>query len=268
MKFTIDNVDFENPEHGTFLNPIGAHDKIAKYYKARPPYFPRFFSQVVKELGIDSSSALLDLCCGTGVLSTGLSKYARKIYGVDGSRDMLAHATRHDNLELIECDVNKQQLELPEKVAHIFIGDAIWWIQGNRLQAMADACLLPGGSIVITHTNFVHAAEPFGPILDSINQSYKKNFLPLDFSGGSVLKACGFNPVRKLGGKGRVSFGIDFLVRNQLSYAYRDFYDATHENVDQYRSEVTTALTPLAVDGKLSTTLVNWGVVYKAATAS
>ena len=265
MNITIDNADREKPEHGTFLDAIGAHDKIARYYKARPPYFPDFFAQAVKVLDIASSSALLDLGCGTGVLSDGLSPYARQVYGVDGSREMLAQATRRANVELIECDVNQQPLALPEKVDHIFIGDAVWYLKSTSLKALADAWLRPGGSIVITHTMFKHAAEPFQPVLESINQSYSKNFLSLDYTGASVLQACGFRLFGKLRGRRRVSFGIDYLINNQLSYAYRDFYDATHANLDQYRAEVKAALTPLAQNGRLGTTLVNWGLIYRAA---
>lgn len=268
MKISIDRIELKNPKHSTVLNSIEALDKIAKYYKARPPYFPGFFSLAVKELGIDSSSVLLDLCCGTGMLSDGLSKYARKIYGIDGSREMLAHANPHENVEWIECDVNHQQLILPEMVSHIIIGDAIWYIKRNSLKAIADAWLLPGGSIVVTHMTFVHAGESFCEVLDTINNSYKKSYLSIDFQGASVLAACGFQPIGKIGGKGPVSFSVEFLIRNQLSYAYRDFYDATHANLDQYRSEIRSALAPLAVNGKLRTTLVNWGLVYKAGTAS
>ena len=81
----------------------------AKYYASRISYSREFFEKLAHELQVTQKSAILDLACGGGELSFGLSPYAGSITGIDQSNDMLKNvATKTaDNVTFHHRDLNK-----------------------------------------------------------------------------------------------------------------------------------------------------------------
>lgn len=264
-RVTIDTANPGDRLHSVFADPIGSHDRIAGYYKARPPYRPEFFRTAAEKMRIDGASVLLDLCCGTGILADGFSPHAGTVYGVDGSAAMLEHAVPKDNIRYFRHDVNAEALSLPLKASHLVIGDAVWYLKSDSLLNILRSNVENGGKVLVAHTRLMFSEQPYANALNRVLLSYRKDVADVDFKGEGILQKCGYAAADNIRMRAGIRFGIDFLILNQLSYAYRDFYETTHANIEKYRADMTAALTPFLENGQISATLINAGIVYAPA---
>ncbi|MES2634465.1 MAG: class I SAM-dependent methyltransferase [Pseudomonadota bacterium] len=244
---------------------IAEHSKLAKFYAGRPPYVPRFFKTAAQKLSLSHDSALLDLCCGRGELSTGFASHCRTIYAVDGSQQMLEHSIAGPNITYLLRDVNNEAVTLPGPVDHIVIGSAIHWIEPRSLAALIGLNLKDGGKVLVSHTLMKLESQPWFAALASLNADYgksgEKNFK--DLEGADRLQSCGFNRIDGIREVRQARFSVEQLYRSQLSYLYSEFYRQVSDDLQGYRTRLAELVTPhLDADGKLSGTLVNWGVIY------
>jgi ubiquinone/menaquinone biosynthesis C-methylase UbiE len=69
-------------------------DEAADFYRFRTPYNKNIFPQIAKALDCTSSTIILDLACGDGPLSHGISLYVGRVVALDSSAAMLAKARK------------------------------------------------------------------------------------------------------------------------------------------------------------------------------
>jgi SAM-dependent methyltransferase len=255
----IDKSDYENES-----DPITSHSRIAEVYKYRPPYQKEFFQQASSRLGLTKETELLDLCCGRGELSAGFCSYVNRINAVDGSNEMLKNAVELENVTYHQADVNLDEMAFIGEVDHITIGSAVHWIDGEKLAAIIRKNLAADGKIFVSHTLFNFDGQSYALALQDLNAKYGQLRPHVDLRGNDKFKACGFVPVDTLRLVRNVSFGIEYLYRNQLSYAYREFYKKISESGGRYRADFMDTVSPFGSNGKVSATLVNWAVIYSA----
>lgn len=262
MKKNKFDVDVDNPGFQAEADPILAHSNIAHVYHYRPPYEGEFFRRAATKMNIAQPDHLIDLCCGRGELAIGFSKYAEKITGVDGSKEMLKHATMHPRVHYELADVNMGQLGFREPADHIVIGSAIHWISGMSLFQIIKEHLKPSGHILISHTLFKLEDTGYGAAIQAINSKYGKVPRSVDLWGVEKLAGCGLVRTDGLRIARKLSLSIEFIYKNQLSYAYGRFHDNLRAMGQLYRAEMLDALSKFTSDGHLSATLVNWGEIY------
>ncbi len=82
-------------------------DEMAEFYRYRTPYNKNIFPGIAKELGFDPSTIILDLACGDGPLSVGISSYVGRVIAVDSSSVMLTRARKAGNVEYRQNDLAK-----------------------------------------------------------------------------------------------------------------------------------------------------------------
>ena len=100
---------------------IRAHGPQAPFYKFRTPYLPDFFEELSRQLLLDKSTQLIDMCCGNGEISIGLINYVDRIFAVDGSQKMLSYAKKHPHIKYSQADINIDSFKSPDVVDHILI---------------------------------------------------------------------------------------------------------------------------------------------------
>ena len=257
-------VDVDNIEFKPAIDPISSHSRIADYYKCRPPYMRDFFHESSIKLGLTKESKLLDLCCGRGEVSSGFSQFVRGINAIDGSAEMLKNSINRDNVKYRLADVNSNEFIFDEDVDHVLIGSAIHWISGEKIEQIAKNNLNSGGKFFVCHTLFKSDDRPYGKKLNELNKKYGRSSLLVDLWGKDKFAKCEFIQVDQMRLYREVSFDVEFLYWNQLSYAYGDFYKNIFENLASYKTEFIRAISPHAINGKISAGLVNWAVIYQS----
>lgn len=258
-------IDVDNDQYKSSLGSITSHSRIAEFYKYRPPYMESFFQIAANKLNLSNDSVLLDLLCGRGELASRFSNFSNEIFAVDGSHEMMNHKIEKDNVTYFQRDVNQQALGLPQSVDHVLIGSAIHWIKQNALQKIINNSIKPNGRFLVSHTLFRSDEGDYGLSLKELNRKFGRSLDQengVDLWGKDKMYACGYQQVDNIRLVQTVTFQIDYLFYNQLSYAYGDFYDNVMSNINQYKKEFLSVVSPFIKNGKLSSKLVNWGVIY------
>lgn len=258
----IFNIDIDDPNFSSELDPIKSHSNIADIYKYRPPYTNEFFTEIAKKLQLNSEMNILDICCGRGELASGLSKYVMHINAVDASAEMLKNAIQRDNITYHLSDINKNALPFATKIDHVLIGSAIHWIRSDTIQSIINNHLHEKSMILVSHTLFKFDDEQFTQSLNDLNSKYGKTNRSVDLWGRSKMNKCGYKEVDSLRLTRKVTFDINFLFMNQLSYAYHNFYENIVSNPTVYKQDFFETISPFAKNGHLSGQLINWGLLY------
>ena len=138
-------IDIDSPDFPLKTDAIKMHSRIADVYKFRPPYKDIFFQQLADKLKLKSTSDILDLCCGRGELASGMINFARNIYGVDGSSEMLSNSIKKPNITYYQADINNNLLPFKDKFDYFTIGTAIHWIRSVALNSIIHNHLRKNG---------------------------------------------------------------------------------------------------------------------------
>lgn len=258
-------VDVDNDQFVPEIDPISSHSRIAGFYKFRPPYIKDFFLAASKKLNLGENTTLLDICCGRGELASQFCDFSKEVYAVDGSEEMLKNKINRDNVRYFQCDINRDELAIPDKVDHVVIGSAIHWVKQATLERIIANHLGELGKFLVAHTLFRLDDEDYFPPLQKLNEKFgKKSGNTVDLWGAKKMEACNYKQLDQLRLVRPVSFGIEYLFLNQMSYAYDEFFDKTTQNFDRYKQEFVEAISPFVINKNLSGNLVNWGVIYGA----
>ncbi|MBC7604623.1 MAG: class I SAM-dependent methyltransferase [Ramlibacter sp.] len=220
-----------------------------------------------QKLGVSRDSVMLDLCCGRGELASGFASFCRTIYAVDGSQKMLNNSIAQPNITYLLHDVNHDAVALPQPVDCVVIGSAIHWVEPPSMARLLEHNLKTDGKVLVTHTLLKLEEQPWYSALTELNASYGRRGIKgfKDLEGADRMHACGFGKVDGIRVVRPVHFDAEYLYLNQLSYLYDDFYERVLNDLPGYRQRLANVAAPyLDAEGKLSSTLVNWGVVYGA----
>ncbi len=133
-------------------------DEASRFYRFRTPYIQGFFSKVSEKLGFNSSTVVLDIACGAGSLSAGLSAFANKVVGIDASAYMLSHAEKSENIEYVQCDLLTDSFACRPKAHHALIGRAIPYLPRDNLQKTLENSLFPEGKILVCGSMLARSA--------------------------------------------------------------------------------------------------------------
>lgn len=114
-------------------------------------------NHIVRVLEIKNSDAVLDVCCGNGIITQQIAKKCDSIVGVDLS-EMLLNVAKRDYKDMNCLYVNCSALEMSEHVQSNSF-DKIYlqfsfqyfdkWKEGEKVIAEMLSCLKPNGKIFI-----------------------------------------------------------------------------------------------------------------------
>jgi SAM-dependent methyltransferase len=252
---------------------IAAHSAIAPYYKYRAPYSEELFAALAQRLGLNSSSRLLDVCCGGGEVASGLARYAGKIYAIDGSAEMMSFAPRQDNVAYAQCDVNAATFRAGEPIDHVLIGRAMHHVSIEGLKNLIDANLKPGGSVV-TCTALYLQNQPWHPALDRVLEKYRRRSGgtadskdtktgQIDVAGIPKLRALGFETTARLQLTRNVRLDLRQLMQIQLSYGYRGLGANLIANMDRFMDDLAAELSGYLRDDKVESAILCWALIFR-----
>ena len=161
------------------------HDFVAEYGKGLLEFVPKNCEQ-----------AILDLGCGTGVLTVRLAELSDKIVGVDSSQSMIDKAKEQfSDIEFKVCDA----LALPfEKEFDVVFSNAVFhWISDHdALLKNIHKTLKPQGLLVCefgASGNIATIENAFAEACSSLGYGYRPKFnFPMVEDFGKLLENNGF----------------------------------------------------------------------------
>jgi SAM-dependent methyltransferase len=119
------------------------------YERGRREYPVEAIEWALTELGLDSTSTVVDLAAGTGKISRLLAPRTGRLIAVEPLPEMRAVlASQAPTAEIL--DGTAEQLPLADaSVDGVFVGEAFHWFDGDRALAEIHRVLRPGGGLAV-----------------------------------------------------------------------------------------------------------------------
>ncbi len=137
----------------------------ARYYtEFRKPYPPLLWRRIRDRFQLDGEGDLLDVGCGTGQVALPLSKWFRRVVGVDLSEAMVSFARQNAIDQQIE-NVDFHALsgedvsQLSGEFNLVTYGSALHWMDIPRTLAASNSLLAPGGGVAILGMRSIWGGE-------------------------------------------------------------------------------------------------------------
>ncbi len=134
----------------------GLFEGTAPYYsRYRRPYPTAVFDVLIERFALDTTTAVLDLGCGTGQLSLPLGARGIEVHGVDPDAEMLAEAIRCEQRTgplgvawHLGSDADLLRLHLPA-VRVCTMGASFHWTDRDGLLAQLDMIIDAHGGVAV-----------------------------------------------------------------------------------------------------------------------
>jgi len=105
--------------------------------------FDKINEDIITTLDLQSSDSLIELCCGNGLCTYELAKYARSIVAVDFSPHLIADAIKFksaSNITYLQCDVvdflKTYKQDLPQTTTKCLMNDSLAYFVPSQLQSI------------------------------------------------------------------------------------------------------------------------------------
>ena len=139
----------------SFPNKPGPFESTAHYYaRFRKPYPQEIFRAITDRFQLDGTGNLLDVGCGTGLLSLPIAEKFEGVTGIDPDPEMIEearHQAEHLGVENAGFLVASGEDVEPGmgKFRLVLFGSSLHWMDIDDVLARARAVLTPGGGIAI-----------------------------------------------------------------------------------------------------------------------
>lgn len=171
----------------------------AKLYDDRHAFVSQLARGLVDLLAPQSGERILDLGCGTGVLSRQIGDAGAEVLGIDDSAAMIAKA-RHNFPGMKFEDGDALTMDYAEEFDAIFANAVLHWIKPPEVAAeRMFAALKPGGRLVLEMGGKGNVATILQRAIDAgrsigidLNSVIDINYFPSIGQYTSVLEGAGF----------------------------------------------------------------------------
>ena len=246
------------------MNSTDAFSLSARYYKARVAYSDKFFEKLARALKITDKTRILDLACGGGEISFGLSRYAGQVTGIDKSHEMLQNATSQKvpNVTFCQQDLNQAPVMIDTKVDLVTIGRAIGYMDAAILKGTFTSSLKRGCPVVICGAG-IGQQTPWIGAYRQVRQTVRQKIAHADFQGVKKMNSIGFSQLGTIGHTTKAKYRLSDIVNYALSYSSQT--QAILENIESFTANLESALAPFKEsDGTFSVSEVSWGHVFRS----
>ena len=141
------------------MNLFGYRTAARRYTKGRPYFHPKVIARVRDFLGLSGPvAAALDAGCGPGLSTLALAEIARRVVGVDASREMVALAPPDARVSYTVAPA--EELPFGDGAFELLTASqAFHWFDRPRFLREARRVLRPGGHLVVYDHYFAARME-------------------------------------------------------------------------------------------------------------
>jgi ubiquinone/menaquinone biosynthesis C-methylase UbiE len=208
---------------------------VTQYARYRPGYPARELNRLADLVGLDRSSTVIDIGCGTGQLTIPLAERAGTVIAVDpldgmlaaGRARALAHGLTNISWRLGDADAI-ESLVPPGADLATFAASFHWTDRAEVLRSL-DRMLGPGAHVVTINDDLDAAAEP--DWVHAANR-LRDEFLGSNYTAGTdqwrnapvshrqIIEASPFAEVQELHWEWERQLTVDAAVGLQFTYSY------------------------------------------------
>ena len=168
------------------------------YARSRPGYPPPLVDWVVGEAGVGPGDTVLDLGCGTGILTRALAERGLRVVGVDPNEDMLAQARATGGSGIDYRRGDAEDTGLPDRsVALVTAAQAFHWLDLDAAFVEIHRVLRPAGHAAALWN--IRGEGPFMVAYDALLRRFSSEYQILE-SWDSTLEKLKSHP-RVLGAR-------------------------------------------------------------------
>lgn len=238
---------------------------VAKNYKYRPPYHPRFIEDIANEVCLKKTDSSLDLLCGQGEISRKISNYCNSVVAVDGASEMLDLSTRAPNIKYLRGDVNGPNfidVFNGETFSHCFVGRAIHWIDEISLTEIRKR-LLTKSAWLVTMQGGYSRSNPWWKKYKDVIDHYSTGGPSVDYVSREKIVNSGFTFVKPFAFYFKLKLDVNFLYGSAMSYRPTTTLEL-NTNEAEVKAELKAELDSFLVDGYLIAVISNSAFIYKS----
>jgi SAM-dependent methyltransferase len=172
-----------SPAYPRELGRAFEDDQVARNYRYRQPYPTEVF-EILEELLVEPRT-VLDAGSGTGALTIGLARFAKRVDAVDPSAAMLREARRiagsdDERIRWIQGTAETAPLDPPYGL--ITSGASIHWMDPDLVMPRFRVALGPGGFMAIVNSESVYPKEEWRDELLGLTRAFSPSPHHLEFS--------------------------------------------------------------------------------------
>jgi len=167
--------------HRPTADPRGRFSGAAEgYARSRPGYPPALIDWVVAEAGIEPGDPILDLGCGTGILTRPLAERGLKVTGVDPNEDMLSQARQASpEGDIVYRHGDAEATGLPDSsVALVTVAQAFHWFALDAALDELHRVLRPEGHVAALWN--IRGRGPFMAAYDTLLRRFSSEYQVLE----------------------------------------------------------------------------------------
>lgn len=241
---------------------------MTEYWRYREPYLPGFFVQAAEEMQLSRKHRLLDIACGTGAVAFGFAPFVGSITGIDLDEQALGVARSEALRNNIEIELVHRGIEdLPDDRATFdvaTIGRALAYLPREATHARLDRLVSAQGKVFICGSMTADPLSgPWARAFREAGRRWGRRPMPAlsgrDFMTGSV-----FSFEKAVVARKTRPVSVEDLLLRALGYSTLT-PEAFGSSRDEYLEDVRAAITPHAVDGMVSETILTTGTIFRRA---
>lgn len=172
-----------SPAYPRELGRAFQDDEVARKYRFRQPY-PREIFEILEGLLLEPRT-VLDAGSGTGALTIGLARFAKRVDAVDPSAAMLREARRmpgSDNDRIRWTLGTAESVALDPPYGLITSGSSIHWMDPDLVMPRFRAALAPGAVLAIVNSESVYPKEEWRDEFLGLIRAFSPNPHHLEFA--------------------------------------------------------------------------------------
>ena len=248
------------------------------YTEFRKPYPQRMFDLVRDKFQLDRQGDLLDVGCGTGQIALPLSKWFRRVVGVDLSAEMVGYARQNaieqkiDNAEF-HVLAGEDISSVAGEFRLVSYGSALHWMDVPKTLAAGNSLLAPGGGVVVLGMRSIWGGETdweqtvvrvvqrwMGQGRRAGKGTFDASILA-DVRFEDALSDAGFDVFGAGVVEARYTVDADFILGHLYTTSYCN-RDLLGDRVGEFEGDMALELQRLRVDGASGTFVWSPGASY------